>query len=209
MGNVISLAAHRRSRAAAPAGAAVPRAARATFYFDLSSPFTYLAAERADRLFTGLVWKPVFEEVIRSGAGDRAAAEHRAHALGLPLVWPADLSAETVRPAMRVAALAAERGCAASFVLAASRLAYCGGFELDHPEVLAEAAAAANLGLEECLRAAGDAGRDGAMEEAALRLLAQGADRLPAVRVGRLLFAGEDRVGEAHAAAHAPALRAG
>ena len=31
----------------------------------------------------------------------------------------------------------------------------------------------------------------------------------PALRVGRLLFAGEDRIGEAHAAAQAPALRAG
>ena len=209
MGNVISLADHRRARAVAPAATPVARAARATFYFDLSSPFTYLAAERVDRLFPGLVWKPVFEEVLQGPEPEVELAEDRAHALGLPLVWPADLGADTVRPAMRVASLAAERGCAAPFVLAATRLAYCGGFELDHPEVLAEAAAAANLGLEECLQAAGDVGRDGAMEEAALRLLAQGADRLPALRVGRLLFAGEDRTGEAHAAAQAPALRAG
>ncbi|MFP5379146.1 MAG: type IV secretory system conjugative DNA transfer family protein, partial [Vicinamibacteria bacterium] len=75
--------------------------------------------------------------------------------------------------------------------------------------LLAEAAAAANLGLEECLHAAGDSRRDGAMEEGARRLLAQGADRLPALRVGRVLFAGEDRMSDAHAAAQAPALRAG
>jgi 2-hydroxychromene-2-carboxylate isomerase len=209
MGNVISLADRRRSRAVAPAAAPVARSARAAFYFDLSSPFTYLAAERVDRLFPGLVWKPVIEEVLQLPATDEDAASERAHALGLPLVCPADLGAETVRPAMRVASLAAERGCAAPFVLAATRLAYCGGFELDHPEVLAEAAAAANLGLEECLQAAGDVGRDGAMEEGARRLMAQGADRLPAVRVGRLLFAGEDRMSEAHAAAQAPDLRAG
>jgi 2-hydroxychromene-2-carboxylate isomerase len=209
MGYVISLADHRRARIATPAPSPVSRAARATFYFDLSSPFTYLAAERADRLFPGLVWKPVLEEILQVPRADDDAAEERAEALGLPLVWPGDLSAETVRPAMRVASLAAERGCAASFVLAATRLAYCGGFELDHPDVLAEAAAAASLGLEECLSAAGDLGRDGAMEEGARRLMAQGADRLPALRVGRLLFAGEDRMGEAHAAAQAPALRAG
>jgi 2-hydroxychromene-2-carboxylate isomerase len=209
MSNVISLAEHRRSRVVASTATPVPRPARATFYFDLSSPFTYLAAERADRLFPGLQWKPVVEEVLQLPAFDVAAAEDRAHALGLPLVWPPDLGPETVRPAMRVASLAAERGAAAPFVLAATRLAYCGGFELDHPEVLAEAAAAANLGLPECLEAAGDIGRDGAMEEGARRLLAQGADRLPALRVGRLLFAGEDRLSEAHAAAQAPALRAG
>jgi len=231
MGDVISLAAHRRLRheptvAGAPAGAtpvavavaappvavavAPPRAPRVTFAFDLSSPSTYLAAERVDRLFPGLVWKPVLEEVLQRPPADPAAVEERAHALGLPLVWP-DRGAwgpDRVRPAMRVASLAADRGCAAAFVLAASRLAFCGGFELDHPEVLAEAAAAANLGLEDCLHAAGDVSRDGRMEEGARKLLAQGADTLPALRVGRLLFAGEDRIGEALTAAQAPAARA-
>jgi 2-hydroxychromene-2-carboxylate isomerase len=208
VGNVISLARHRRMRGSSPAAAAGPRTARVTFAFDLSSPFTYLAAERADRLFPNLTWRPVLEEVLQLPAPDRSAAEDRAHELGMPLVWP-DLGPETVRPVMRVASLAAERGCAASFVLAATRLAFCGGFELDHPEVLAEAAAAANLGLEDCLHAAGDEGRDGPMEESARRLMAQGADRMPVFRVGRLLFSGEDRIGEALAAAQAPALRAG
>jgi 2-hydroxychromene-2-carboxylate isomerase len=208
VGNVISLAEHRRRRGSEPALAPASRPPRVTFLFDLSSPFTYLAAERADRLFPGLVWTPVIEEVLQLPPLDRAVAEERAHALGMPLVWP-DLGPETVRPAMRVASLAAERGCAPSFVLAATRLAFCGGFELDHPEVLAEAAAAANLGLEDCLHAAGDEGRDGAMEERARKLLARGADRLPALKVGRLLFSGEDRMAEALTAAHAPALRAG
>ena len=37
----------------------------------------------------------------------------------------------------------AEGGRGAGFVLAASRLAFCGGFDLEDPEILAEAAAAA------------------------------------------------------------------
>ena len=215
MGTVISLVEHRKLRAGArpPARPHAParggRTPRATLYFDLSSPFTYLLAERAERAFPRLVWRPVVEEVLQLPHVDERAAEERAHALGMPLIWPADLGPASVRPAMRVASLAAERGCAASFVLAATRLAFCGGFELDHPEVLAEAAAAANLGLDECLDAAGDIRRDGPMEEAGRKLLAHGADRLPALRVGRLLFAGEHRFGEALAAAHAPALRAG
>ena len=219
MGDLISLADHRRLRTAdaattsvgaAAAAQTVPRPPRVTFAFDLSSPYTYLAAERVDRLFPGLIWKPVLEEVLQRPPHDTAAVEERAHALGLPLVWP-DQGAwgpDRVRPAMRVASLAAERGRAASFVLAASRLAFCGGFELDHPEVLAEAAAAANLGLEDCLHAAGDVSRDGRMEDNARKLLAQGAERLPSLRVGRLLFAGEDRIGEALMAAQAPAARA-
>ncbi len=212
VGEVISLADARVARgidggsAHGARAAVVARAPRATFYFDLSSPFTYLAAERVDRLFPNLVWRPALEEVLQVPQPPAHVAEDRAHALGLPLVWP-DLGPASVRPAMRVAALAAEQGRAAPFVLAATRLAFCGGFELDHPEVLAEAAAAANLGLEDCLRAAGDIGRDGAMEETARRLLAHGADRLPVTRVGRRLFAGEDRVSEAAAAATMPAAR--
>ena len=42
------------------------------------------------------------------------------------------------------------------------------------------------------------------MEAAGRKLLAAGADRLPALRVGRLLFAGEGRVAEAAAAARRP-----
>ena len=134
---------------------------------------------------------------------ERAAAERRAEALRLPLVWPEGWPI-TGRGAMRVASLAAERGRAAPFVLAASRLAFCGGYELDDPEVIAEAAAAAGLALDDALRAAGEVRRDGAMERTALRLLRRGADELPAVTVGRQLFAGEHRLAEAAAAAAAP-----
>lgn len=208
MGDVIYLADRRSAR---PEGGvhAGPRAARVTFAFDIGSPWTYLAAERVDRLFGSITWKPVLADGLGLAPADVDvdAAEARALSLGLPLIWPEEEDVPT-RPAARVAALAAERGCAAAFVLAASRLAYCGGFSLGHPDVLAEAAAAAGLGLEEALEAAGDPGRDATMEQDARRLVAQGADRLPALRVGRLLFPGENRVGEALQAAQAPAARA-
>ena len=117
----------------------------------------------------------------------------------MPLVWPD--SWPTGRSAIRVTSLAAERGRAAPFVLAASRLAFCGGYDLDDPEALAEAAAAAGLGLEEALQAAGDVRRDGPLERAGLRLLAQGAQTLPVFVVGHALFCGERRLGEALAMA--------
>ena len=101
---------------------------------------------------------------------------------------------------MRAAALAAEQRRAAPFVLAASRLAFCGGFDLDDPEILAEAAAAAGVGLDECLQAAGDPRRDAAAELTSRRLIAAGAEHLPALRVGGTLFLGEERLGEAAAA---------
>ncbi len=203
MGEVISLERHRQTRRRRGCSASPPRRT-ATLYFDLSSPFTYLAAERADRLFSGLRWRPASAAALhRCDPLDeprRLQAAERAELLRLPLVWP---ERETLGApaAMRVASLAAESGRGAAFVLAASRLAYCGGYDIDEPEVLAEAAAAAGLGLRECLEAAGDTGRDGLMEETGRRLLAAGADRLPALRVGRTLFCGEDRLSEAASAA--------
>ena len=201
MGTVISLQAHRaaRHRRDLARHHALPRA---TLFYDLSSPYTYLAAERADRLFAGLEWEPAYAGALPGdelGKAGMRAASQRAALLGLPLMWP-DGHPRPVRGAMRVAALAAELGCAAAFVLAASRLAFCGGFDIDAPDILAEAAAAGGIGLHETLAAAGDVARDEAIERAGLSLLAQGALQLPAMRVGRQLFCGEQRLHEAAAA---------
>jgi 2-hydroxychromene-2-carboxylate isomerase len=134
----------------------------------------------------------------------RRVAEARAAALRLPLVWP-ELHASRGRGAMRAAAYAAEEERGGAFVLAAARLAFCGGFDLDDPDVLIEAAAAANLRLDGCLAAVSDPGRDVAMLETGRRLVGQGLDRLPGMVVGRRTFSGEDRLVEAVAAARADA----
>jgi 2-hydroxychromene-2-carboxylate isomerase len=206
MGDLISLDERRRRHSAAPVRPAGQRFSRATFSFDLALPQTYLAAERVDQMFAGVRWEPAYAGIVWGGTVPVArltvAAEERAAALGVPLIWPETFAAE-VRPAMRAAALACELGRAAAFVLAAGRLAYCGGFDLGDPEVLAEAAAAAAVPLEDCLAAAGDARRDAAIEDAAHRLVGMGADELPALRVGRRLFSGEARLPEAVAAATA------
>lgn len=215
MGEVIKLA-ERRTRRASRARRAAGVTPAAEFLFDLACPFTYLAAERVDRAFARVRWTPACGSSLtrRSVAVDaaaerrlRAAAEERASQLRMPLVWPERFPGD-VPAAMRVATLAAERGRAAAFTLAASRLAYCGGFDLEDPEIIAEAAAAAGLSLDECLLAVRDESRDGQCEQAGRRLLAAGADLLPALRVGRALFWGEERVAEAAAAARMHAAAA-
>jgi 2-hydroxychromene-2-carboxylate isomerase len=204
MGGVISLAERREDRRlAGPAG---PRAA-STFFFDLACPHTYLAADRVERLLGGVVWRPAFADALHRADPWRDAAsreqlrqdvQRRAAVLRMPLVWP-DGAPRPARAVMRAAAFATEQGRGGPFALAASRLAYCGGFDLDDPEVLAEAAAAAGIGLRECLRAARDLSRDEQLTKAGRRLLAAGADRLPAVQVGRAVICGEERLGEAAA----------
>jgi 2-hydroxychromene-2-carboxylate isomerase len=214
VGEVIRLAERRQARRTRISERVAT--ARAEFLFDLACPFTYLAAERVDRAFDHVTWTPASASVIRGGsllsdpdaeAIVRVAAAERAVALRLPLEWPESFPAD-VTAAMRIASHAAACGRGAAFVLAAGRLAFCGGFDLDDPEILFEAAAAAGLALDACLQAAGDRGRDGAIEEAGRRLMAVGADRLPALRIGRSLYWGEERIAEAAAAARLTAAAA-
>jgi 2-hydroxychromene-2-carboxylate isomerase len=207
MGDVIRLAERRAARRIRTGRRHVPSSVE--FLFDLCCPYSYLAAERMERSFDDVIWTPASATALRCGApdidpealeGTRLAAEIRASELRLPLVWPERWPGE-VPAAMRAAAYASEQGRGAAFALAAGRLAFCGGFDLDDPEILAEAAAAAGISLEGCLEAAGELHRDGPIEAVGRRLLAVGADRLPALRVGRAVFWGEHRVAEAAAAA--------
>jgi 2-hydroxychromene-2-carboxylate isomerase len=153
----------------------------AEFRFDLADPFTYLIAERAERAFAALDWTPVTS--LRA-ADSRVAerAQGRAQALRLPLVWPEHWPA-AVPGAMRLAVHAVLAGRGAVFVLAASRLAFGGGYDLEDPSVLAEAAAAAGLLPEVALRAALDPALDP-------RHTAR-AEHLPALRVAGTLPTGE------------------
>src|SRR3954451_3442479 len=130
MGELISLTDLRVRRAAAaapdaaagsPATAPSPRP-RVTFFFDVASPWTYRGRERAERVPPGCRWQPATGEVLLGAraASDprdevrRVAAERRATKLRLPLVWP-DAWPSAGQGAMRVAAMAAERGNAAPF----------------------------------------------------------------------------------------------
>jgi 2-hydroxychromene-2-carboxylate isomerase len=205
MGELIDLAQRREAMQRRTRGR---EPVRAQLFFDLACPFSYLASERVERAFAQVTWTATSAETLQRRSLDddaelvdrvRAAAETRAVELRLPLVWPEGYP-RTVPAAMRAACFAAEQGRGGAFVLAAGRLAFCGGFDLEDPEILAEAAAAAGLRLEECLQAAGDPRRDGGMEASGRRLLAAGADRLPVLRIGRSLFWGEQRVGAAAAA---------
>jgi 2-hydroxychromene-2-carboxylate isomerase len=181
------------------------------FYFDLSCPFSYLGAERVERLLGNAAWIPAAGVALYQGGpwGDPRAreralarAERRAATLRLPLVWPDRFPADAPM-ALRAAAHAAEIGAGPAFALAASRLAFCGGFDLEDPEILAEAAAAAGIGLDACLAAAADSSRDGPLHATARGLLARGVEFLPAMHVGARWFAGEQSIAEAAASAGA------
>jgi 2-hydroxychromene-2-carboxylate isomerase len=156
------------------------------FFFDLACPFSYVAAERIERLVGDVEWVPTPSATLGER---REQADALARAASLPLVWP-DRFPEPVPRALRAAAYAAEIGRGARFALAASRLAFGGGFDLDKDSVLSDAAAAAGVPVQECLAAAREEWRDEELEGTATALLAEGVAHVPAVGLNGRWFDG-------------------
>lgn len=173
---------------------------RPTFFFDVSSPLSYLMAERIERTLGEVTWVAADGSLLRRARngrdrghnlqGLRGRAEAAARAMRLPLVWPERFPG-SAPCAQRAADFACEIGAGAAFALAASRLAFCGGFDLEDPETLAEAAAAAGVPLEGCLAAAGETWRDEELAATVRQLADNGVTEVPAIRVGRRWAEGE------------------
>ncbi len=180
-----------------PTVAAPPRT---SFFVDPASPATYLVAERVDRSVGGMRWFtcPPVDAAPTLAHRRRARLEARAAELRMPLVWPEKASSgDGLR---RLAASAGSSRAVQAITLAAGRLAFCGGYDLDDPEVLDEIAACAGLDHDAGRRAVLDPAAD--VPLAAVRATARllGARDLPAVQVGVRLFDGEERVPGALAA---------
>lgn len=126
------------------------RGTEVAFFSDLVCPFSYLAAERIERVLGNVDWIPAAGMRLHGqghpahSADARDAAEGMAAELRLPLVWSERRRAQAPS-ALRAATYASERRVGAQFALAASRLAFCGGFDLEDPQILAAASAACRL----------------------------------------------------------------
>jgi 2-hydroxychromene-2-carboxylate isomerase len=163
---------------------------RPSFYFDLACPFSYLAAERVERLLGEVEWVPALGAPVAPLAGTAGEAEERAAALRLPMVWPERFPGP-VTGAMRAAQYACEGGAGARFALAAFRLAFCGGYDVKHPAVLAQLAASAGIPRAGCVEAAANPRRDEALASTARGLERRGVRALPGFRIGDRWFEGE------------------
>jgi 2-hydroxychromene-2-carboxylate isomerase len=195
-----------------------PPTPRATFYFDLGSPYAYLAAERISGLFTDAEleqpeWQPIllgglFQRFGRDSWGNGpgredgiAAVERRAREYGLPqIAWPEPWPPDGLF-AMRAATFAKQTGRTVSFALAAFRQAFAAGRDLgDHDSVLI-AAAACELHPNAVLKAAGTEAVKRALREATEEAGDIGVIGVPSLLVGEQVFWGDDRLEDAIAAA--------
>ncbi len=193
---------------------------RATFYYDLGSPYAYLSAERISGLFTAAgLEQPEWQPILLGGLFrhfDRgswalteareegiAEIERRAAEYGLPkLVWPDPWPGEMLL-AMRVATFAKQTGRAVSYSLAAFRQQFAAGHDLTVPDNVLIAAAACELHPRALESAVKTKGVKDALREATDAAAAAGVFGVPSVRVGDEVFWGDDRLEEAVAAAAA------
>lgn len=193
---------------------------RATFYFDLGSPYAYLSAERISGLFAeaGLEqpeWQPIllgglFKRFGRSSWGlgpERkqgiAECERRASAYGLPpFVWPDPWPGEMLT-AMRAATFAKQTGRTVSFALAAFRQQFAAGRDLSDPDNVCVAGAACELHPRALLKAVQTDLVKRALREATDRAAERGVRGVPTVVVGEQVFWGDDRLEDAVEAAAA------
>jgi 2-hydroxychromene-2-carboxylate isomerase len=192
--------------------------ARPTFYFDLGSPYAYLAAERVNSLFAETcgeppVWEPVllgalFKRFGRDSwangprrADGIAEVERRAADRGLPaLRWPEPFPANTLF-AMRVATFARQTGRAVAFALAAFRQAFAAGRDLTDRDNVLVAAAAAELHPRAVLASAERDSVKGALRDATDRAGHLNVRGVPTVVVGGEVFWGDDELERAAEAA--------
>ena len=189
---------------------------RPVFYYDLNSPYAWLAAERIHEVLPEPpMWKPIAFAFILRHAGrtpwslgpekeaGMAEIERRAEERGLPaLRWPEGWPRETYSvPAMRAATFAAEIGKAAAFSLAAFRQQFNAGRGLNDVDNIALAGAACEIHPNALLPALE---RDAVKERLKAETedaITRGVPGVPTVRVGDELFWGDDRLEEAAAVA--------
>lgn len=173
------------------------------FFYSFDCPLSYLAAERVERVFGDVAWIPVVGPLSESsGWGDAeqrhglaferfAEAEHQARMLSLPLVEPQRYPMES-RRAARAAIWASRQNRGATYALAVSRLAFCGGFDISSDGVISEAAAVAGLNPEHALEAARDFKHDYELEATSAGLQSRGITMPPVIRIGSRWFHGPD-----------------
>jgi 2-hydroxychromene-2-carboxylate isomerase len=182
-------------------------------YFDLGSPYAYLASERAAAVLgTDPELQPVllgaifarrgFGSWARSAARDLRIAEiqRRAASYGLPdLRWPATWPGDGLM-AMRWAISAKRADAVAAFARSVFRREFLEGADIAEPAVLAACAREAGLDAEELMRCAQTPSVKQELREATEAAWDLGVRGVPSLRIGESVFYGDDQLELAAAA---------
>jgi 2-hydroxychromene-2-carboxylate isomerase len=183
------------------------------FYYDLGSPYAWLAAERVHHVLPQVpVWQPILLGGIWQQSGGRSwgitdkrdegmrEIERRADEYGLlPVKWPDDWPTNTLK-AMRAAVFAQQAGRAVAYSLAAFRQAFAAGRDLADLDNVLIAAAACELHPNAVLKGIELQSTKDRLKQATQDAYDRGVRGVPSVAVGDEVFWGDDRLEEAAAA---------
>ena len=185
----------------------------AILYFDLGSPYVYLAVERLDRFdFGDVQFRPVslgalFKLTERSSWGltsrrelGMAEIEARAHAYGLPPVrWPEGWPSNYLG-ANRACIVADGEGQLEPFIRTALRMAFAEGVDLGREDSFLEAARRVGLDRQAVRSGIADPRVKERLREYTDEAHAAGVIGVPTLRLGERLFWGDDQLELAAAA---------
>lgn len=189
-----------------------PAHGQPVFYFDLCSPYAYLAAERIhDLLPTPPIWQPILLGALikRFSRESWAYTDRREQQMVeverrarqremLPILWPEGWPNDMLA-AMRAATYAAHIGRAQAFALAAFRQAFAGGKDLSDTNNVLIAAAACEINPRAMLKAIETQSIKEALREATDEAAQAGVEGVPTVRIDNELFWGDDKLEQAAA----------
>jgi 2-hydroxychromene-2-carboxylate isomerase len=185
------------------------------FYYDVSSPYAYLAAERIDGLLPQADWRPFsFGVLLRetgrvpwsmrpdTRADGQAEVARRAGERGLPPVrWPHGWPADSYSLLPLRALYAAERdGRLKELTMAMFRQMFEYGTALDRTEPILAAAEAAGLDPGSVGDALAADWTSETLRAATTEAIGRGLTGVPTVAAGDELFWGDDRLEDAVAA---------
>lgn len=192
---------------------------RPIFYFDLASPYAYLAASRIGALLPDAAWQPVLVGALHRhhrrvswGATPELRArgirqiEDRAAAYGLePMRWPQPYPANSLA-AMRAAVHAQRQGRLHAFARAAFHVAFVDGLDLTDTAHIRQAAARAGLDPLDVETAIAAPEIKQALRDANDEAIRRRVYGVPTVEVAGMLWWGDDQLEAAaiHAASIGP-----
>jgi 2-hydroxychromene-2-carboxylate isomerase len=181
-------------------------------YFDLGSPYAYLAMERAESVLgRPVVLVPLLVGAIfgwrghgswaltRERKAGMAEIERRAREYGLPAMdWPPSWPADALS-AMRCATWAGRQRRLPEFAHVVGRRQWTRGADIADLQVLAQCAREAGLDAAAMLEAIQEGELKEQLRATTERAFEDGVRGVPTVRVGARLFFGDDRLEEAAA----------
>ncbi len=175
-------------------------------YFDLASPYSYLAVMRAERVLGRQpLLQPVLAGAIFAHRGwgswaltskrkaNVAEIERRAAAYGLPLSWPEGWPPNSLT-AQRAAVFASTLDRGRAFAEAVYLATYGHGAQLGDPQTLLAAGRRAGIAEDELMTALADPRIKSALRQATDEAIAAGVMGVPTLRAADDLYFGDDQL---------------